>query len=166
MSFDVVRAKKMAPLGVAISLTTVAICIWIFVGDALPSIADILHRAPVVRIRSVSFLMPAGALMFLAIGAVAVARFLYAHHAAHSLEMVTLWISLPTVFLIPVFSIGGSFLQRHYMPQLGYHYCDQLSGNPTVWFNDWVRDPAWCVYKKDHAWVREQAAARDAAKSK
>ncbi len=69
-----------------------------------------------------------------------------------------LWIMLPAIALIPVFTLGGSFLQHRYLPKMGYYYCDQLSGNPTLWFNDWVRDPAWCVYKKDHAWVREQAA--------
>ncbi len=161
---DAQSAKKMAPLGFVMFTAMAAICVWMFVGVALPSVVDIYDRAPSVRLGSIGFLMPMLALSSASIAAVAVARFFYADKLAHSLEMVMLWIMLPTVFLIPVFSIGGSFLQRHYMPQLGYYYCNKLSGNPTLWTNDWVRDPAWCVYKKDHAWVREQAAAQGAVK--
>ncbi len=164
MSFDVVRAKKMAPLVLAMSIAMTALGIWMFVGDALPTIDDIRARAPSVRITSGAFLGPAITLMFSAGILLAIARFFYANRLAGFAERLMLWIMLPTIFLIPVFSIGGSFLQRHYMPELGYHLCDKLSGNPTLWFNDWVRDPAWCVYKKDHAWVREQAAAQGVGK--
>jgi hypothetical protein len=164
MSFDIAKAKKMAPFVLVVSIAMTALGVWMFVGDALPSIGDIHARAPSVRITSVAFLGPAIALIFAAGILLAIARFFYAHRLASFAELFMLWTMLPTMFLIPVFFIGGSFLQRHYLPQMGYHYCDKLTGNPTLWFNDWVRDPAWCVYKKDRTWVREQAAQHGSAK--
>jgi hypothetical protein len=164
MTFDYQKAKKWAPLGFILSIAIAALCVWMFVAIALASLNDIRSSAPVVRITSGAFVLPALALMFGSIAPLTVARFFYAHRLAHSLEMIMLWIMLPTVFLIPVFMIGGSFLQRHYMPPLGYYHCDKLSGNPSLLSNDWVRDPAWCVYKKTHEWVREQAAQQGAAK--
>lgn len=164
MSLDLAKAKKMAPFGFVVFVALVAAGVWVFVSDALPSLADVYARAPSVRIRSAAFAGPLGALVFLSGASLAVARFFYASRLARFSEMAFLWIGLISIPLMLVVIVGGSFLQRHYMPQLGYHYCNKLSGNPTVWFNDWVRDPAWCVYKKDHAWVREQAAAKGAAK--
>jgi nitric oxide reductase large subunit len=48
-------------------------------------------------------------------------------------------------------------LQEHYMPKLGYFECGLLHGNPTLWFTDWIKNPAWCVKGKDRDWVFEQA---------
>ncbi|SFD72103.1 hypothetical protein SAMN04489710_105160 [Paracidovorax konjaci] len=59
------------------------------------------------------------------------------------------------MLLIPVTSL----LQRLYMPSIGYTVCPVLQGSPTLWFTDWVRDPAWCVPGKSLDWVIEQAAA-------
>jgi magnesium-transporting ATPase (P-type) len=158
MSFDAIKAKRIAPLVFILFAFMGIMCIWMFVGIALPSIADIRHSAPSVRITSGAFWTPTWGLACLSLAAAAIPRFFLATKLAERLEKIALWIVLPAVLLIPVFLIGGSLLQRHYMPHLGYHYCDQLSGNPTVWFNDWVRNPAWCVYGKRHEWVREQAA--------
>lgn len=52
------------------------------------------------------------------------------------------------------------FLQDDYMSSIGYAECNVLKGNPTIWFNDWVKDPAWCVPGKDLEWVRHQASAQ------
>ncbi len=166
MTFDLQRAKKMAPLALLVSGLMVALTVWTFVGVALPSIADIRAHAPSLRITSVAFLGPLGALLFLMLALTAIARAFYANRFALFAEKSFVWIGLVFIVLIPVFSVGGSFLQHHYLPKLGYHYCNKLSGNPALRFNDWVRDPAWCVYQKDHDWVREQAAAQGAAKSR
>ena len=66
---------------------------------------------------------------------------------------ITVVISLVVVVLIPVTSVA----QRSYMPSLGYSLCSELQGNPTMWFTDWVRDPAWCVKGKSLEWVNKQA---------
>lgn len=57
--------------------------------------------------------------------------------------------------MVPVTSIA----QRFYMPSIGYTQCHALQGQPTLWFTDWVRDPAWCVKGKTLDWVNEQARA-------
>jgi hypothetical protein len=51
----------------------------------------------------------------------------------------------------------STFLQNHFMPRLGYSQCTELQGNPTLWFTDWVKHPAWCVSGKTLEWVTEQA---------
>ena len=66
-----------------------------------------------------------------------------------------------SIFAAAAFVVIGvptlKFLQFHYMPQFGYSKCYDLSGRPTMWFNDWVKNPEWCVRGKDRAWVLEQA---------
>ncbi|GKT25537.1 hypothetical protein [Acidovorax sp. SUPP3334] len=57
--------------------------------------------------------------------------------------------------LIPVTSVA----QRFYMPSVGYTVCSELQGHPTMWFTDWVRDPALCVKGKSLEWVTEQAGS-------
>ncbi|GKT21895.1 hypothetical protein [Acidovorax sp. SUPP3334] len=65
------------------------------------------------------------------------------------------------IFAAAAFMIVGvpvlTFLQYHYMPQLGYSKCNILRGHPNMWFNDWVKNPEWCVQGKDRAWVLQQA---------
>ncbi|WP_139225636.1 hypothetical protein [Paracidovorax konjaci] len=65
------------------------------------------------------------------------------------------------IFAIAVFMIVGmpilTLAQYHYMPKLGYSKCNELQGHPTMWFNDWVKNPEWCVRGKDRAWVLQQA---------
>lgn len=56
------------------------------------------------------------------------------------------------LLLIPVTSL----IVRFYMPSLGYSLCSDLKDNPTMWFTDWVRDPAWCVRGKSLDWVNQQ----------
>lgn len=49
------------------------------------------------------------------------------------------------------------FAQNQLMPKIGYTKCNILQDHPTIWFNDWVRNPAWCVAGKSREWIREQA---------
>ncbi|SDC78375.1 hypothetical protein SAMN05192589_103216 [Paracidovorax valerianellae] len=64
----------------------------------------------------------------------------------------TVLLNTLVLVLIPVTSVA----QRFYMPSVGYSMCSELQGNPTMWFTDWVRDPAWCVKGKSLEWVNEQ----------
>lgn len=68
---------------------------------------------------------------------------------------ITVAASAIAFLLVPVTSIA----QRFYMPSIGYTQCHALQGQPTLWFTDWVRDPAWCVKGKSLDWVNEQARA-------
>ncbi|NOJ99510.1 hypothetical protein HMI51_42370, partial [Corallococcus coralloides] len=57
------------------------------------------------------------------------------------------------MLLIPV----TAALARSRMPSIGYTQCHALQGQPTLWFTDWVRDPAWCVKDKTPEWINQQA---------
>lgn len=50
---------------------------------------------------------------------------------------------------------------RYVMPKYGYHICQKLDGGLSMWHNDWVRNPDWCVRGKTREWVRAMAL-RDA----
>jgi len=47
--------------------------------------------------------------------------------------------------------------QYYAMPKLGYTRCI-LEDHPTIYFTDWVKNPAWCVRGKRREWVKEQAS--------
>ncbi len=127
----------------------------------VPMIYDLVERPASLRVGSLAFLQPVGTAMCISILVLVFLRLRRLEKAANWVEeRVLLPVVVLGLILIPVLSIGGSLLQRYYLPRMGYHYCDKLSGNPTVWSNDWVKDPELCVYKKTHEWVREQAAAK------
>ncbi|SDL28050.1 hypothetical protein SAMN04489709_1385 [Paracidovorax citrulli] len=69
--------------------------------------------------------------------------------------IATVLAGVVTMLLIPV----TAALARSRMPSIGYTQCHVLQGQPTLWFTDWVRDPAWCVKGKSLDWVNEQARA-------
>ena|SRR2546427_609551 len=48
-------------------------------------------------------------------------------------------------------------LQYYAMPKLGYTRCNILEDHPTIYFTDWVKNPAWCVRGKSREWVNEQS---------
>lgn len=49
------------------------------------------------------------------------------------------------------------FATRYVMPKYGYHICQKLDGGLSIWHNDWVRNPDWCVRGKTREWVRAMA---------
>ncbi|WCM93859.1 hypothetical protein M5C99_03780 [Acidovorax sp. NCPPB 2350] len=75
------------------------------------------------------------------------------------MEKVVTWTTVAAVAVtVPVLVVSRP-LQNHFLPQWGYSRCDALKGQPTPWFSDWVRDPAWCVRGKSPEWVDAQARA-------
>jgi hypothetical protein len=158
VGFDTERAKRMAPIGIAISLALIALFAFIFKVRGWDPLLEFLGGEASFRITSSAFVAPIAILFLLLILVVAIARLFSAHQFAAKVEIPLAWLSIATIIAIPVLSIGGSILQHGLLPRYGYHYCNLLSGNPTVWFNDWVRKPEWCVRGKTHDWVREQAA--------
>ncbi|AVT00833.1 hypothetical protein C8236_06585 [Paracidovorax avenae] len=134
-----------------------AACVWGTLHGVVPVFLGIAARAPVVRIAPAAQLAPfvavvcamanvLGAMRVALCGEAAIAKF------ERAFTVVVLASGL-VMLLIPV----TSFIQRLYMPSLGYTACYELQGNPTLWFTDWVRDPAWCVKGKSLDWVNEQA---------
>lgn len=66
------------------------------------------------------------------------------------------------VYPITAVMLLGIFTQpivtRLVMPLYGYHICQKLEGGLSMWHNDWVQNPDWCVRSKTHDWVRAMAA--------
>lgn len=151
------RAKQTAPWAVPMFAALAGLGAWVSIGDVIPTLRGLADQDPSLRIRSLSLLMPLFALFCLLTASLFPLRILQLDRAANVIEKIWLALTATILLSIPVVSLGSSWLQRHYLPPLGYYYCDKLDGNPTVWFNDWVKNPAWCVYGKNHAWVRAQA---------
>ena len=123
---------------------------------------DLVEQPASIRIGSLVFLQPVFAALRLCVFLLAFLRIKQIEKTANWVERcIFMPLLVLALILIPVLNVSGSLLQRHYLPRMGYHYCDKLSGNPTVWSNDWVKDPELCVYKKTHEWVREQAAQKN-----
>jgi hypothetical protein len=70
-----------------------------------------------------------------------------------------------TLLVVVISLFVARSLQHYYFHKNGYAECDQLQGNPTIWFSDWVKNPAWCVKGKDREWVFEQARIAEQSKS-
>ncbi|WP_020424755.1 hypothetical protein [Paracidovorax oryzae] len=140
------------PLFIGIS----ASCVWATLHGVVPVFQGIAARAPVVRIAHAAQLAPFVAvvcIMAMVLGAMRVALCREAAIAKfeRAFTIVVLACGL-VMLLIPVTSIA----QHYYMPSIGYTPCHALQGQPTRWFTDWVRDPAFCVKGKSPDWVNEQ----------
>jgi hypothetical protein len=161
---DVERLKGMLWWGLPLMVGSIALCVWGFALDVPRMYTELRQQAPSLRIRSGSLLMPFGALMFFSMLVLTPLRIWKFQTLGAWVERYLLIGSLiACVVAAPIILIGGHFLQQAYLPDRGYTECNKLSGAPSVYFTDWVKNPAWCVYKKDHAWVREQAAKADRA---
>lgn len=127
--------------------------------EIIPTIVNVATLAPAVRIAPAALLAPFIALIC------AVALILGTMRAVpcsdESIKPIERFFTIVVLssgvalLLIPVTSL----VLRFYMPNLGYSICSDLKDNPTMWFTDWVRDPAWCVRGQSLEWVNEQARA-------
>lgn len=122
------------------------------------AVDDLVNHAPIVRI-SVALLSTFVIVPLLILGlVVAILKCIPIRWEGMNFLVKLLNIN---IFVAAVFMIAGvpvlTFMQYHYMPQLGYSKCNILGGHPNMWFNDWVRNPEWCVRGKGRAWVLEQA---------
>lgn len=158
---DIEKAKKTAVWAIPFFVLLTGGAVWGTYYLLVPMIRDLAEQPASLNIGPLGFLQPVFAAMCLSILALFFLRIYRFEKAANWVEKrILVPVVVLGLILIPVLILGGSLLQRYYLPRMGYHYCDKLSGNPTVWSNDWVKDPELCVYKKTHEWVREQAAAK------
>ena len=72
------------------------------------------------------------------------------------LNVIALLGGIALIVVMPAISVS----QHYFTPHFGYSQCTELQGNPTMWFTDWVRNPAWCVSGKTREWVAEQGRQR------
>jgi hypothetical protein len=139
-------------------LLTISLAVYGFIHGAWNPALALAAGEVSFRITSVSFVLPVGIALCIVVLVLVAARLAGAHAVAVKVEVPLAWLCIITLIAIPIISIAGAFLQHWLFPKYGYSYCNLLSGNPTVWFNDWVKNPEWCVRGKTHDWVREQAA--------
>jgi hypothetical protein len=144
----------------------IPLSIWFLHAELFPTITKILADAPVVRVYPGSFATP---LITVAMIVTVIMVFLKAVPASAAifkkavLFTTVLWVtSVATLFFSFVLARP---IQQYYFPKNGYSECDQLHGNPTIWFTDWVKNPAWCVKGKDREWVLEQARIAQGSKA-
>ncbi|SDC77292.1 hypothetical protein SAMN05192589_103191 [Paracidovorax valerianellae] len=126
---------------------------------AIPDLVNALREsAPVVRIWPVLMLAPAMlplallTLILLPMKGMQVGKRI----VARSTRWINVLVVLNGVSLLLMASTS-TLLQSHFLPPMGYEKCADLQGQPSLWFTDWVRDPAWCVKGKSLEWVNEQA---------
>jgi hypothetical protein len=165
MSLDAGAMKRSLWWFLPLVVGSIALCVWGFAIDVPRMYVELQQQAPSLRIRIGSLLMPFGAFMFCAILLLMPLRIFRIEKYAVWVEKYLLLGSLIALFIAaPTVLIGGHILQQAYLPDRGYTECNKLSGAPSAYFTDWVKNPAWCVYKKDHGWVREQAAKAEAVR--
>lgn len=153
------QARKVLIFFAPMALLMMAGTWYAVVPEFLGTLNDLAARAPSVRIGAAD---PVALAVFPFLAGLLVALVLKALPAAQAtVDRVVRWVHVLLILAAVLLVLGVpaiKLLQSVAMPRLGYASCNQLDGQPTFWFNDWVRDPAWCVSGKSRAWVNEQAA--------
>lgn len=116
--------------------------------------------APVLRLSGAIFCGPIILPLLLWLFVYYLLRLSKAEHMASRLNKHTGTIAAFTIIPGLVGILVQAPLVRIVMPMYGYSICHKLDGGLSLWHNDWVRDPAWCVRGKSHEWVFEQATAK------
>ncbi len=155
--FDVARIRKTLIWGIPLYLGLATGSILMVAYIMVPTIEGVVERAPVVRIGPAVQVAPFVA-AFCLVGVVVASmraipcsdRIIKPFERAF---IATVLAGVVAMLLIPV----TAALARSRMPSIGYTQCHVLQGQPTLWFTDWVRDPAWCVRGKSLDWANEQA---------
>ncbi|WP_375576931.1 hypothetical protein [Paracidovorax oryzae] len=156
---DVAGIRKTLIWGIPLYLALATGSILMVAYIMVPTIEGVAERAPVVRIGPAVLVAPFVAAFCLLGVVVASMRAIPCSDRIIKLFerafIATVLAGVVAMLLIPV----TAALARSQMPSIGYTQCHVLQGQPTLWFTDWVRDPAWCVRGKSLDWVNEQARA-------
>ncbi len=155
--FDVARIRKTLIWGIPLYLGLATGSILMVACIMIPTMEGVAERAPVVRIAPAVQVAPFIA-AFCLLGIIVASmravpcsdRFIKPFEHAFIAVVLAGGVAM---LLIP----ATAALARFQMPRIGYTPCHLLQGQPTRWFTDWVRDPAWCVEGKSPEWVNEQA---------
>ncbi|WP_208912450.1 hypothetical protein [Paracidovorax avenae] len=126
---------------------------------SIPSLIDDLKQsAPVVRIWPGIALAPTMLpLGFLALFALTMKAMSLGERIIANITRLIDALVVMNFAILLLLACTSTLLQNHYLPRLGYAKCQELKGQPSPWFSDWVRDPAWCVKGKGLEWIKEQA---------
>ena len=133
----------------------------LLISGALYAIPDTIEELratpPVIRLTSGTFITPLGIPLVLTGLLISLSRLLNIGPVYRWLEAkmtsLFIWCVVPSFIAIALHPI----VVRIAMPMHGYSICHRLDGSLSMWHNDWVRNPDWCVWGKTHDWVYEQA---------
>ena len=144
----------MLPVGIGM----VAISWHATLGQLLPSVDELIQRAPSVRISPGGLLAPFFGVACVIATVLCLLRAIpYRGSWLKPLEwLMNGFISVAGVVLVLIL-LGSTLVQNQYMPQLGYTQCDLLQGGASMWSKTWIKNPDWCVQGKTREWVNEQA---------
>ncbi len=156
--------KKWARWGIPMLVVILGLAAWSLLVAIPSTFNDLANQVPGLRISSGLAVVPFFALFTASLLLMAILLFMGLKKAAELAGYLFIVFFILTLISIPIAFIGGPLLQNHYLPKMGYTECDKLRGGQSFFFNDWVKNPEWCVDQKDHAWVREQAAKRGGEK--
>ncbi|AVS80681.1 hypothetical protein C8244_06500 [Paracidovorax avenae] len=155
--FDVAGIRKTLIWGIPLYLALATGSILMVAYIMVPTIEGVAERAPVVRIGPAVLVAPfVAAFCLLGVVVASMRAIPCSDRIIKPFErafIATVLAGVVAMLLIPV----TAALARSRMPSIGYTQCHVLQGQPTLWFTDWVRDPAWCVKGKTLEWVNEQA---------
>ena len=163
MNNDVTAARKMLSGWPMVSTVLLIPMTYYGMFHLISEIQRLQADAPVIRVYAASILSPLVGMLVVAALASLIARAIPAsptvlHNIGRCINFLMLWACGPSLLFVVLLARP---LQQHYMPKLGYLECGLLHGNPTLWFTDWIKNPAWCVKGKDREWVFEQAKLMD-----
>lgn len=155
---EVQKVRKAMRIGLPSIIIFLFLCCFVVAPELYRSINDLVNSSPAVRLSvaatSVFFALPLALIMLL------LSAFKGIPIKWSGVEFLVKLLNI-NVFAAALFMVVGvpvlTLLQYHYMPKLGYSKCNELQGHPTMWFNDWIKNPEWCVRGKDRTWVLEQA---------
>ena len=156
VTYDIHHVRKTLIWGVPLFLCGILFGVYLTY-DAWNMIARAQLRAPVVRIGVAAFTGPTFVLMMSSILIAGCARAIPLKKTFDLAERAAVVTTILGLVVMAFVTVAGRPIQSHFMPQYGYSRCSVLQGNPTVWFQDWVRNPEWCVKGKSREWVAEQA---------
>ncbi|WP_284415275.1 hypothetical protein [Acidovorax sp. SUPP3334] len=155
---EAVHIRKTLLFAIPATVLMLGLCCY-FTFWAIPDLVNALREsAPVVRIWPVLMLAPAMLpLAFLTLILLPMKGMQVGERiVARSTRWINVLVVLNGISLLLMASTS-TLLQSHFLPPMGYEKCADLKGQPSLWFTDWVRDPAWCVKGKSLEWVNEQA---------
>lgn len=138
-------------------LGVAALCAWVAAAVVYPAFGDIAAEAPVVRLYAWGLHAPLVALLCVLTVVFEAAVILGHQHAALLTRRVLRAVFYAMLLAIAATLLFSGPLQRWQMPRHGYHACDLLDGQPSLWFDDWVRNPALCIKGATREGIRSQS---------
>jgi hypothetical protein len=162
MNYEIQHARKVITWASPIVLLAIALWVWAIFAELIPTLRHIVNDGPVIRIYAGSPAVPLLVIASVVSIVMAVLKAIPVQVAVFKKAVrwtVISWIGTTVVLLLSV--LLARPVQQSSFPKNGYTECDQLHGNPTIWFTDWVKNPAWCVKGKRREWVFEQARIAD-----